>query len=129
MCRTTLVDDPDPALRWNRGRGEDVRPIYKDPAELADGEGETLSFSVGRSGYVIDLTDEEVGAFYDVLKPYVDAARKDDGSGKQRVATARSSASKKDLTAIREWASKNGFEVSSRGRIAGNVVAAYEAAN
>ncbi|HUO36952.1 MAG TPA: histone-like nucleoid-structuring protein Lsr2 [Mycobacterium sp.] len=40
--------------------------------------------------------------------------------------TARSS--KQDLSAIRAWAAKQGHKVSARGRIPGDVVRAYEAA-
>ena len=39
IWRTTLVDDPDPPLRWYfEGSGDDVRPGYIEPAELADGD-------------------------------------------------------------------------------------------
>ena len=96
--------------------------------ELAGGAGDTLTFSVGRNSYVIDLTDDEVGAFYDALKPYTDAARKGDGAP----ATARrprSSAPKQDLSAVREWANANGHQVSSRGRIPVTVMSAYEDAH
>jgi hypothetical protein len=34
-----------------------------------------------------------------------------------------------DTKAVRQWASENGYNVSSRGRIPAEVVQAYEAAN
>jgi hypothetical protein len=33
------------------------------------------------------------------------------------------------LSQVRQWATENGYEVSSRGRIPANIVEAYEEAN
>ena len=41
----------------------------------------------------------------------------------------RSSGRKGDLSAVREWARKNGHKVSDRGRISAEVQAAYDKAN
>ena len=38
ICRTTRVDDPEPARRWFLGSGDAVLPMYVEPAELADGD-------------------------------------------------------------------------------------------
>lgn len=95
--------------------------------ELVDGGGDTISFSVGRNSYAIDLTNEEVGAFYDALKPFTDAARK--GGDVTSTRTARSTTPKQDLAAVRDWANKNGFQVSTRGRVPANVLEAYHAAH
>jgi hypothetical protein len=95
--------------------------------DLADGDGDTITFSVGRSSYVIDLSNDEVGAFYDALKPYTDVARK---GGAAAVARApRTGSAKQDLGAVREWASKNGHNISHRGRIPSSVMDAYNAAH
>jgi len=37
ICRTTLVEDPEPALRWYFCIGEEVRRCI-EPAELCDGD-------------------------------------------------------------------------------------------
>lgn len=95
-------------------------------AELADGAGQTLTFSVGRSDYVIDLADDEVAGFFDVLKPYIDAARKDETPVKQRPKAAEP---RPNLSKVREWAAANGFSVSSRGRVPAAVLEAYSVAN
>jgi hypothetical protein len=34
-----------------------------------------------------------------------------------------------DTKAVREWAGKNGYQLSARGRIPGNVIEAYQAAH
>ena len=61
----------------------------------------------------------------------LDAGRHGLGRADQRRAgrkpVARSS--KGGLAEIRDWARANGYEVSDRGRIPGNVMEAYEAAN
>lgn len=95
--------------------------------ELADGEGDTITFSVGRNTYVIDMTSQEVGAFHDLLKPYTDAARKADSATTARA--PRSSPAKQDLGAVREWANANGHQVSARGRIPAAVMSAYDSAH
>lgn len=79
--------------------------------------------------YRIDLAKKNKTALDKALKPYLEAATK--VSGRRRSTRSRRPASRQtqDLAAIRDWASKNGYEVSGRGRIAQSVVDAYNAAN
>nr|WP_330359970.1 histone-like nucleoid-structuring protein Lsr2 [Mycobacteroides abscessus] len=51
------------------------------------------------------------------------------GRRPKNVANESASASKEQLAAIRQWARKNGYEVSDRGRIKAEVVEAFEAAH
>lgn len=95
-----------------------------DGKELKDGEGQTISFALGKTQYEIDLSDKNVGKLYDVLKPYTDAARKV-GGGRSRATTTQSDV---DPKSVRAWASSNGYELSARGRVPADVVAAYRAA-
>jgi hypothetical protein len=95
--------------------------------QIEDGAGESVTFGVDGAAYAIDLTDNHAAEFRALLEPYVSAARKAD-----RVAPAqrtRSTAPKQDLKAVREWASANGYEVSSRGRVPNEVQQAYAAAH
>ena len=95
--------------------------------QIEDGAGESVTFGVDGAAYAIDLTDDHAAAFRALLEPYVSAARKAD-----RVTPAqrsRSAAPKQDLKAVREWASANGYEVSSRGRVPNEVQQAYAAAH
>ncbi|MGP5268482.1 Lsr2 family DNA-binding protein [Brachybacterium alimentarium] len=51
-------------------------------------------------------------------------------SGRRTAGTRRASGGDPERTArIREWARENGHEVSDRGRIAGSVIEAYDAAH
>lgn len=64
------------------------------------------------------------------LKPSIAKAaeqRRNSSRAKPARSASRSKA-RRDLGAIRQWAKDNGHEVSDRGRIRADVVAAYEAA-
>lgn len=93
--------------------------------DLGDG-GQSINFSVGNTGYVIDLSDKEVEKFFNVLKPYVDNAQKTSGRGVRR--SRASSGSDVDPKAVRSWAAANNVEVSDRGRIPADIVEKFKAA-
>lgn len=87
----------------------------------------TINFMWDGTSYEIELSKKNAVAFERAVKPYVDAARRTRGNRSRRASSSRGG--KRDLSAIRDWASKNGFDVSARGRIASSVIDAYEAAN
>lgn len=100
-----------------------------DGSEISDGGGERVEFSVRGVDYQIDLSNANIAKLDKALKPYVDAAAKVRGRGTRRVKSteAKAASTKERLSAIREWARKNGHEVSDRGRIKAEVVEAFEA--
>lgn len=102
-----------------------------DGSEIAEGGGERVEFSLRGVDYQIDLSAANAAKFDKALKPFVDGAMKLRGSrgGRGKTTTSRGPASKEHLTAIREWARKNGHEVSDRGRIKAEIVEAFEAAH
>jgi hypothetical protein len=96
---------------------------------------ETIAFGLDGSSYEIDVCDEHAAALRDSFAPYVGAARR---AGRASVApaqrrggrgAARPGGDKNKVADIRDWARKNGHKVSERGRIAANVLQAYEAAH
>src|SRR5689334_19118205 len=87
----------------------------------------TVNFSWDGSAYEIELSRKNAVAFERTMKPYVDAARRVRSSRGRRGGAGRSG--KRDLTAIRQWAAANGYEVSARGRVARTVIDAYDAAH
>jgi hypothetical protein len=96
---------------------------------------ETVRFGLDGAQYEIDLSEKNATKLRESLAPFVGAARRSGGraSGGRRVA-ARATSSRRgggtDRTAdIREWARSNGYTVSDRGRIASNIVEAYEKAH
>lgn len=95
---------------------------------IDDGSGESVRFSLDGVSYTIDLTDAHADEFRSTLSPYVNAARKADVATRTKGSTGPR-APKGDLKAIRDWANANGYTVSSRGRIPGDVQSAYNAAH
>ena len=92
----------------------------------------TVEFSLDGVPYTIDVSDENAGVLRKALDPFITAGRRigrgpvDTGRAARR--TTRPGASGMDREqnrAIREWAAKNGYEISDRGRIPVSVVEAY----
>lgn len=102
-----------------------IDDLSQEPIE--DGAGESVAFGVDGVSYAIDLSESHAGEFRALLEPYVSAARKADRASAP-ARTAKSSAPKQDLKAVRGWAAANGYTVSDRGRVPGEVMQAYEAA-
>ena len=102
-----------------------------DDSEISDGGGERVEFSLRGVEYQIDLSAANIAKLDKALKPYVDAAKRVRGTGARRAKPTgvRGARPKEQLSAIREWARKNGHEVSDRGRIKAEVVEAFEAAH
>lgn len=105
-----------------------------DGSVLEIGEGETVLFSLDGVAYEIDLTESNAAALRDAFAPYV-AAGRSVGSSRGGSGGGASSSRKRrrtgqqDYAAIREWAKKNGHQVSERGRVPASVLEAYEAAH
>ncbi|MFI5955957.1 Lsr2 family protein [Cryptosporangium sp. NPDC051539] len=96
---------------------------------------ETVSFGLDGTNYEIDLSADNSAAFREALARYVDAARKAGRAGSAKAgratAVAKPSAPAADRAqnqAIRDWAKRNGLQVSERGRIPADIVAKYHAA-
>lgn len=91
----------------------------------------TLTFAVDGTHYEIELSKRNRSAFDKAIAPYLAAARKVRGPAPTASTTRRTSGGGKrtDRNDIREWARSAGYEVSERGRIAGTIVEAYDAAH
>jgi len=90
----------------------------------------TVEFGLDGVNYTIDLSEKNAGKLRKALDPFLNAATRGGRSG--MVASARRAApastgraSRDQNQAIREWANKNGYEVSERGRIPSHIVEAY----
>ncbi|MCK9876264.1 Lsr2 family protein [Frankia sp. AgPm24] len=94
---------------------------------------ETVRFGLDGAQYEIDLSEKNATKLRESLAPFVTAARRSGGraAGTRRgVRTASRRTGGTDRTAdIREWARSNGYTVSDRGRIASNIVEAYDKAH
>jgi hypothetical protein len=90
---------------------------------------ESVDFAIDNKHYEMDLSEKNAAQLRDVLAPFIAAARRAGGSAvtrTRRSPVARPTAAREETAAIRDWAASNGFEVSSRGRIAASVREAYE---
>ena len=92
---------------------------------------ETVRFSLDGKTFELDLSDKNAEKLRSTFKTYTDAARKADFAvnTSKRSTASSNSAKRTDLAEIRDWASKNGYSVSSRGRISSEVTSAYDAAH
>ena len=96
--------------------------------DLDGGEGaETVSFALDGHTYEIDLSEENARTLRSNLEKYIASARRLKGS--RSSASVRSVPARTGRTAeIRQWALRNGYKISSRGRVQAEIVEAYEAA-
>jgi hypothetical protein len=89
---------------------------------------ETVSFGLDGTTYEIDLSEKNAGGLREALAPYVAGARKTAGGRRGRKGSTTSNLGPSPRL-VRDWARSNGYEVSDRGRVPADVIAAYEAAN
>ncbi|KXK60290.1 MULTISPECIES: histone-like nucleoid-structuring protein Lsr2 [Micromonospora] len=92
----------------------------------------TVEFSLDGVTYTIDVSDENAGMLRKALDPYINAGRRigrgpvESGRPGRRGSRPISGMDREQNRAIREWAVKNGHEISERGRIPVSVVEAYK---
>ena len=96
-----------------------------------DGEGaadETVEFAVDGVTYEIDLSAKNAKALRSDLKKWVEAGRRVGGRRRGRSGGGRAAIDREQSAAIRDWARRNGHNVSTRGRIPADVIDAFHAA-
>lgn len=103
----TLVDDYD----------------GKSPAE------ETVAFGIDGVTYEMDLSVLNASTLRGLFEEWTPHARKVGRAPRAKSNQARPTKDRDQTAAIREWARKKGMQVSNRGRIAAEVVEAYEKAS
>ncbi|MFC0114071.1 histone-like nucleoid-structuring protein Lsr2 [Kibdelosporangium aridum] len=92
----------------------------------------TVTFGVDGVSYEIDLTEGNADKLRASLADFVGAARRIGGRVKRGTGikgAAAPAANREQTKAIREWARKNGYELSDRGRISSTVLEAFEVAH
>jgi hypothetical protein len=105
---------------------EFIDDIDGSPAER------TFTFAVDGTAYEIDLSSENIAEFKSAIGGFIESARTvkaPKGRRSRRGAPASAQRSRDQLATIREWARKNGYSVSDRGRISGEVMSAFEKAH
>jgi len=111
-----------------------VQVILVDDVDGGDAS-ETVTFGLDGVSYEIDLNDDNAAQLREAVSTWVGHARRVGGrssTGTRRRSSGSSSSSGSggtDTASVRAWARENGHDVSERGRISAEVMAAYEAAN
>ena len=108
-----------------------VITVLTDDLDGGDAD-RTVEFGLDGVNYTIDLSDKNVGKLRKALDPYLAVASRVGRAGSSARIASRSAAtptrSNRDQNqAIREWANRNGHEVSERGRIPAAIVEAFHA--
>lgn len=93
-----------------------------DGTILAD-DATPVLFTVNGQSYRLDLTDTNKQRFAKAIQKYIDAATPVKAEKPKNAKPKK----RDDLDAIRTWANKHGYTVADRGRIAADIVAAYDA--
>ncbi|MEC4833731.1 Lsr2 family protein [Mycobacteroides chelonae] len=109
-----------------------VNVTYVDDMDESPADG-PVDFGIDGVSYEIDLSTKNAEKLRKLLQPWVDNARRVSGRRRTRVKgesrRGRATIDREQSAAIREWAAKNGHQVSSRGRIPEAVVEAFNTAN
>lgn len=100
-----------------------------------DGDGaadETVEFGLDGVSYEIDLSSKNANKLRNDLKQWVEAGRRVGGRRRGRAVAAtgrgRAAIDREQSAAIRDWARRNGHNVSTRGRIPADVIDAFHEA-
>jgi Lsr2 len=91
----------------------------------------TYTVLVNGAGVEIDLTPESHDKLMEALQPFLQAngARRVRGGAASRRRQSSPAADARDTAAIRQWGRDNGYEINQRGRIAADVLTAYDRAH
>lgn len=108
-----------------------VITVLTDDLDGGDAD-RTIEFGLDGLSYAIDLSETNAGKLRKALDPYLAVASRIGRTGAHGRIASRAAAtparSNRDRNqAIREWAAKNGYEVSDRGRIPSSIVEAFHA--
>jgi hypothetical protein len=91
---------------------------------------ETIQFSIDGARYEIDLNAKHAKKLRDGIAKFVGGARKVSGTTK-RPGRSRHSVrhSREHLQAVRDWARRQGYELSDRGRVPAAIMAEFDASH
>lgn len=101
----------------------------KEVVELTDDldqspASQTIRFAVEGVEYEIDLSERNAKKFNSALAPFMEKGRR--VSGRKRASGRRGDGTGGiDPKVIRQWANDQGIEISTRGRIPGDIVDRY----
>src|SRR5512135_2206354 len=88
----------------------------------------TVRFGYEGVEYEVDLSEKHLEEFEEFLAPYVEHGRRLGGDNRRgrRRAGREEPRKQRDLADVRQWAREQGYQVSDRGRIAGEILSRYD---
>lgn len=103
-----------------------VQTRLVDDLDGSDAAG-MVRFGYEGVGYEVDLSEKHLEEFEEFLGPYIEHGRRVRGDRRGRRRAGREEQRKeRDLAAVRLWAREQGYQVSDRGRLAGEILARYD---
>jgi hypothetical protein len=96
---------------------------------------QTVTFGLNNKQYEIDLCAGHLEEFTNAIGRFIDAGARELGGGRRprrESGAGAGSAGRRggpDLNEVREWARKQGLQVSDRGRVAASIMEAFEGRN
>lgn len=85
---------------------------------------QTIHFGVEGVEYEIDLSEKNAKKFTAAVRPYIENGRRI-GGRRRGAGGPVGSVAGVDPKVVRQWANEQGIEISSRGRIPGEIVDRY----
>ncbi|MBM6406036.1 Lsr2 family protein [Phycicoccus sp. CSK15P-2] len=104
-----------------------VQVLLVDDVDKESPADETVTFALDGVSYEIDLTNDNAAKLRDALAMWIGHAERT--GGRRSTGRVPGRGQRRNVSAIREWARENGYDVSERGRISTEVQEAYEKAN
>jgi len=109
-----------------------IQVLLVDDLDGGDAD-ETVGFGLDGATYEIDLSGSNAAKLRDALAPFVGHARRLSRSSSRPGSSVRGGrgarVDREQTQAIREWARKNGHQVSERGRIPATILDAYNSSH
>jgi hypothetical protein len=112
-----------------------VQVILEDDLDGGSAD-ETVTFALDGVAYEIDLKSDNADKLRDLLAPFVEKGRKQSGritgarrGGGRNAGRPAAAAPAPDTAKIRNWAKENGYDINDRGRVPGEIKAAYDKAH
>ena len=101
-----------------------------DGTEIVEGQGGRVEFGFRGVSYAVDLHASNMAKLEKALAPFIKAATRVGGRATRRPKEPTNGIGNGrvpgvQLAAIRQWATKNGYQVSSRGRNPAEVMKAF----
>lgn len=105
-----------------------VQVILEDDIDGSPAD-QTIHFGWKGTEYEIDLSEAHVEEFAKAMDPWLKAARRSGTKPRGRRRTTAAASTAADPAVVREWARKQGYKVSDRGRVSAEIMEAYAKAH